>query len=368
MKIAIIDADLIGRKRHRFPNLVCMKLSSYHKDLSDDVILKTNYDGLDAFDKVYIAKVFTDTPIPKADPLGLNPDVLSLPNVEYGGTGFYYDKAAPLPPNIEHCKPDYRLYDEWIADKPKKDTKYYTDYSIGFLTRGCFRHCPFCVNQNYNKVVAHSSVYEFLDHSRKKICLLDDNFFGYADWKELLFQLQDTGKPFQFKQGLDVRLLAEEKARLLFRQCKYDGDFIFAFDNIADAPLIECKLNLIRYYTNANVKFYVFTGFDRNGKYDDSFWKQDIIDLLKRIELLRKYDCLPYVMRFKEVANSPFKTLYSTIAAWCNQPHIIKKMSLDEFAVASGGARLIAWEKYRKGESINVSIGKEYCRDQRQVD
>ena len=31
MNIAIIDADLIGRAKHRFPNLVCMKLSSYFK-------------------------------------------------------------------------------------------------------------------------------------------------------------------------------------------------------------------------------------------------------------------------------------------------------------------------------------------------
>lgn len=31
MKVAIIDADLIGRKKHRFPNLACMKLSAYHK-------------------------------------------------------------------------------------------------------------------------------------------------------------------------------------------------------------------------------------------------------------------------------------------------------------------------------------------------
>ena len=33
MKIAIIDADLIGRKNHRFPNLVCMKLSGYYKEM-----------------------------------------------------------------------------------------------------------------------------------------------------------------------------------------------------------------------------------------------------------------------------------------------------------------------------------------------
>lgn len=31
-KIAIIDAGLIGRKKRRFPNLVCMKLSGYWKE------------------------------------------------------------------------------------------------------------------------------------------------------------------------------------------------------------------------------------------------------------------------------------------------------------------------------------------------
>lgn len=31
MKIGIIDADLIGKKKHYFPNLVCMKLSAWHK-------------------------------------------------------------------------------------------------------------------------------------------------------------------------------------------------------------------------------------------------------------------------------------------------------------------------------------------------
>lgn len=31
MNIAIIDADLLGSSKHRFPNLACMKLSGYHK-------------------------------------------------------------------------------------------------------------------------------------------------------------------------------------------------------------------------------------------------------------------------------------------------------------------------------------------------
>ena len=41
--IGIIDADLIGRKKHRFPNLACMKISSYYKQRGENVQLLLNY-------------------------------------------------------------------------------------------------------------------------------------------------------------------------------------------------------------------------------------------------------------------------------------------------------------------------------------
>lgn len=81
MQVAIIDADLIGRKRHRFPNLVCMKLSGFYKEQGYQVSLKLDYEALQEYEKVYISKVFTDTPVPS--------EVLELPNVTYGGTGFF---------------------------------------------------------------------------------------------------------------------------------------------------------------------------------------------------------------------------------------------------------------------------------------
>lgn len=332
MRIAILDADLIGRKRHRFPNLACMKLSSYHKALGDEVVLKTDYDELDAFDRVYISKVFTDTPLPGAD--------LKLSNVSYGGTGFFYDKAPVLPEAIEHQMPDYHLYDGWVSEqlaagKKPQEFSYYTDYSIGFLTRGCFRKCAFCVNQNYDRVRLHSMLDEFYDSARKKICLLDDNFFGCPDWKRLLTELQATGKPFQFKQGLDERLLTDEKCELLFRS-KYDGDYIFAFDNIADAELIERKIQLARKYTSTVMKFYCFCGFDRADRWDADFWRQDVFDLFTRIEILMQNRCLPYVMRFARYMESPYRGVYVTVARWCNQPSFFKKKSLREYAELNG--------------------------------
>lgn len=236
MNIGIIDADFIGRKRHRFPNLACMKLSSAHKSAGDSVALLQSYLEIPAYDKVYVSKVFTDTDVPAG--------IEELPNVHVGGTGFFYDKAEPLPPSVEHAMPDYGLYDSIVENMPVKDRKFYTDYSIGFTTRGCFRQCPFCVNQNYKRVELHSPIEEFLDDGRPKICLLDDNVFGSPRWRRIFDSLRDTGKPFVFKQGLDERLLDDEKCEVLFSS-KYDGDIIFAFDNVDDFELIEKKLKLI---------------------------------------------------------------------------------------------------------------------------
>ena len=312
LQIAIIDADLIGRKRHRFPNLVCMKLSGYHKSVGNEVLLKTDYESLESFDQVYIAKVFTDTKIPAA--------VLSLPNVKYGGTGFFYDKAPPLPEAIEHHKPDYHLYDDWVegqivSGKRRQEFRYYTDYAIGYLTRGCFRHCSFCVNRNYDHVLIHSPLEEFMDASRKKICLLDDNFFGCPMWKSLLLELRQTKLPFQFKQGLDERLLTDERCELLFSS-KYDGDYIFAFDNYEDADVIQQKIQLLRKYTKAVPKF--------------------LLELLYRIEILMRQRCLPYVMRYQRYEESPYRGMYITLARWCNQPALFKKKSLREFVCCNG--------------------------------
>ena len=186
MKIGIIDADLISRKRHRFPNLACMKISGYWKEQGYMVNLLLSYDEIENYDKVYISKVFTDTLVPEG--------VTELSWVEYGGTGFYFDKAPNLPEEIEHHFPDYHLYDDFVNEKiaaggKRGEFKEFLDYSIGFVTRGCFRKCGFCVNKKYDRVFAHSPLSEFYDPTRPKICLLDDNFFGYPKWREILEDL-----------------------------------------------------------------------------------------------------------------------------------------------------------------------------------
>lgn len=328
MKIGIADADLINRKNHRFPNLACMKISGYHKELGDEVILVTDF-GIDPimFDRFYISKVFTDTPVAEW--------ILDRPNVVCGGSGFFFDKAPDLPPEIEYSKPDYHLYDEYIekriaAGEPRSRYSEYLDYSIGFLTRKCFRGCEFCINRNYRGVVKASPLSEFLDESRPKIALLDDNFFGFKYWKQLLEELQATGKPFKFKQGLDERLLTPEKCEYLFNS-RYDGEITFAFDNIEDYDLIRCKLEMIRRYTDREIKFYVLVGFNPMGVNHPKWWRNDIVNIFTRIELLSKYKALPYIMRHADYLESPYVGIYKTIARWCNQPGFYRNYSLNEF-------------------------------------
>lgn len=350
MKVAIIDADLIGRQNHRFPNLACMKISAYWKMQDADVELKLDYENLQEYDLVSISKVFLDTIIPGELPFRYmknekqiheyykNNYILNLPNVQYGGTGFYYDKAPKLPDEIEHIMPDYHLYDTWVqqqlnAGVKRKDLAYYLDYSIGFMTRGCIRQCEFCVNKNYKYCSLHSSVSEFIDESRPYICLLDDNVFACSHWKEIFESLNATGKKYQFRQGLDERLLTDEKCDMLFNKANWIGDRIFAFDNIRDRDLIVNKLDMIRRHTDMVIKFYVFCGFNHEnpGSYDIDFYYKDIHDLMKRIRILMEYHCLPYIMRYKDYKKGPYKGFYSAVSWWCNQPAFFKKQSFREF-------------------------------------
>ena len=342
MKIGIIDADLLGKKRHRFPNLASMKIAGYYKDKGNEVDLLLDYNNLDKYDKIFISKVFTDTKVPDY--------VLKLDNVKYGGTGFFYDKAEPLPYEIEHHMPFYDLYNDFIEREIKKginpnEFKEYKEYSIGFTTRGCFRKCEFCVNKNSNKVVVHSPLSEFVDNSRPYICLLDDNILGYPKSHEIFKQLNDTGKRFKYKQGMDERLLTDEKCKMIANS-NFIGDIYFAFDNIEDKEIIINKMKLMRKYTNKIFSFYVLCGFDRQDKYDEEFWVKDIIDTFERIYLLKELNCRPYIMRFEKYKKSPFYGIYNNIASWCNQPNFFKKMSFEKFCITRGMSSKV-YTKYK---------------------
>jgi len=344
----IIDADLLGNGT-RHPNLVLLKLAGYFKDNNlpyKFIFREVDTNNPTQFEYIYISKVFTFTK---------EPDFLALIDplrVKKGGTGYYAEEdnltlfnqlrdadmhSLENDPNLPGFNmatqmPDYDLYNEYIEQcilKGKKPQHYkdYLHYSIGFLTRGCIRKCPFCVNKSINQVYNYSQLSDFVDPKRRHIYLWDDNFLASKDWKQLLLELQATNKPFQFRQGLDIRLVNEEKAEMLAKS-KYHGDFIFAFDQIKDKELIVKKLKIWKQHTKKTTKLYLFCGYEIS---DDHTLINDILHLFERIEVLMSFGCLGYVMRHEDYRNHPLKNIYVQIARWCNQPQFYKKMSFKEF-------------------------------------
>lgn len=333
-RIALVDADLLDNGT-RHPNLAVMKISGYLKEQGCDVHLVEDYSELYTvilegwpadyskaleYDAVYISKVFDFTKIDE--------DLTKLPNVFCGGTGFYFEYARPLPSVIEHHMPDYHIYDDYIEHDVNRRAKatWYNDYlnfSIGFATRGCFRKCEFCVNKHYQGVSFHSHIKEWYDPSRSKIYLWDDNILAYPHWREVIEELKETGKPFQFRQGMDIRLMTHEKAEV-FQHVKYYGDFIFAFDHIDETPQIERGLSIWREHCEKETKLYVLSGFESQDE-------KEIVSVFERIRILMKYGCLPYIMRHEYYKRSPHKGMFVQLARWCNQPKFFKNMSFREY-------------------------------------
>lgn len=257
LRIGIIDADLLDNGT-RHPNLALFKISGYCKHFDHSVRLVQTYKEIstgmfvdeDAFDLLVMSKVFKFTKTPEFVNYMIEQHMIC-----YGGTGFFEINGPSLPTKVEHFLPDYHLYDDFIewktagdAMKKKRNWDDYISYSIGFTTRGCIRHCGFCVNRLLNRVDEWSPVEEFLDSS-PAIC------------KPLLQQLTDTKQPFQFHQGLDERMLAEnpcgqEMAEIL-SHARCHGDFIFAFENWRDRETIEKALIICKHYNTKNgTKFY----------------------------------------------------------------------------------------------------------------
>ena len=354
----LVDADMIANGT-RHPNLALMKIAGFLRDHGISYRLITDDDAdVSSFDHIYLSKVFTFTPLPKfyVD-YKKNTSIKRHDLFSCGGTGWYateedldkfslarkkdFYKLEKDPRlrglDMKRQMPDYDLYKSYVEKQIAKGRsrvyyKDYLDYSIGFLTRGCFRHCSFCVNKLEKRVYPHSELSDFVDNSRPYIYLWDDNFFaappGFV--KEKLNELIATKKPFQFRQGLDIRLIDVDKAKLLGKS-RYHGDMIFAFDHWSDREIIENKLKIWKKYCpKKTTKFYLFCGFELTPTSDEKVF-EDICQLFWRIRILMRYGCLGYVMRHEDYKKHPLGNIYTQIARWCNQPQFYKKMSFHEF-------------------------------------
>jgi len=277
MHIGLIDID-----SHNFPNLCLMKLSAGFKDqghttalLKPDDLLK----GEPLFnrpDKYYGAVVFQE-----------NKDIavqLAQIGVIVGGTGIMMDTV--LSPETEKMYPDYDLYDI-------KNTAY------GFLTRGCPRHCPFCIvgdkeGLKSRKVADLSQFW----NGHRYIKLLDPNLLACEQHEDLLKQLAASGAWVDFTQGLDARLLSDKDIDLI-SQLKIKM-LHFAWDSPKDKTV---KTALLKFKFR-KLKVYVLCNYWSNHEQD-----------LYRVYWLRDNGYDPYVMIYNK-RHAPQETRY--LQRWVN--------------------------------------------------
>ena len=318
-------------------NLACMKtfrLIGRSRDIETELLL--DYSQAGEYSRLYVSKVFTDTFVPE--------HILTRETTVYGGTGFFTMKAPVTPEAIEHHTPDYDLYDQMVKEhrrrrkKKKKEFQFYTDYSIGSLTRGCFRKCSFCVNKNSTGAVAASPLEEFYDPFRKKLCFLDDNFFACAEWKKSFpVSWKQAGG---FRSGRAGSADYAEKADGVWHTGKLDNGMIFAFDHIKDQELIVRKLELLREVIHFYRKFSCMYCAAMTGKepWKADFWAKDIRGHFHRIEILMRYKCLAYLMRYAAWERAPeiYKGMYINLSRWCNQPAQYQKRACGNFVSGRG--------------------------------
>lgn len=224
---------------------------------------------------------------------------------------------------------------------------------MGFLTRGCFRRCAFCVNRNTRKAVRASPLREFWNRKRKKVCLLDDNFLACPDWKTLLTDLIRTcgreGTSFEFKQGLDIRLLTTAAAKLL-KDAPLHGELIFAFDSLKDATKKGLRI-LRKYLPDKPAKCYVLCGYEGND------WR-DIASVFRRLQILWEAGVIGYLMRHENCyrADSMCFGVYTQLARWCNQPKFQRSHSFREFCEKGK----VAARDLAAFERVYPAVGREY--------
>jgi hypothetical protein len=286
MRIALIQVD--GTK----PNLALMKLSAWHRARGDGV--DTSPVPCVRYDRAYEAKVFDFSP---DYPYRIHAD-----EIVRGGTG--YDLTAELPPEVEAIYPDYDSFG--------------VDYAIGYTTRGCVRKCPFCVVPQKEGLIHRVADLSGFWHGQQNVMLLDNNLTSSPkDFDQTCLQLIEAKVRVDFNQGLDLRLITVEQAKLLSRVRRWK-QVHFAWDGVSEEAEVRRGLENLKTggFPMWAAMVYVLIGYDSTPEED-----------LYRVEVLRGLKVDPFVMPF--VKSDPYQRRF---ARWCNMKAVFKTVRWKEYA------------------------------------
>jgi len=272
------------------PNLALMKLSAYYKKWSYEVEF---YSPLfhDEYWLIFASKIFK---YPHFNDAYIRDDMI------LGGPGFYFSKnfrknfhvMKKLQKEIDHIYPDYELY--------------HCDYGLGYITKGCIRDCEFCIVPDFEGNIYKFAELEEFCKDQERVKLLDNNILAYKDHINELRKLRDSGKRIDFNQGLDIRLITLENAKLLHEIKRWKGLRLrFAFDDPSLRKLIKSKLKILNDagISNGTIQFYVLIGFNTTHR-----------ENLIRVKDLRKRGIDVFIMPYDKM--DPYQKAF---ARWVNR-------------------------------------------------
>jgi len=279
--ILLVDVD------GALPNLALMKLSRHFKAQGRKVALARGVKELPHADTVLASCVFSTAQSAR------RLEILRRrygADLQVGGSGV--DLRLRLPPEIEALAPDYSLYPE-LGDR-----------ALGFLTRGCPQHCPFCVVPIKEGAPRQVSDLDTLLQGRQKLILLDDNLLAHPSALDLLEEIARRGPAVNFNQTLDLRRLTPGSARLLRRiRCSNPAftrrNYYFSLNDARHLELVREHYALLQTTGRDNTEFVCMYGFNTS-----------LAEDVKRFRFLRSLPgAYVFVQRYRPVPGGPAPNL-----------------------------------------------------------
>lgn len=293
MKVLLLNID------STIPNLALKKAERFHLDRGDEVIWDMAL-ALDHADRCYVSCIFPENRYKCSIFEG---------RALIGGSG--YDTAIKLPPEIEAVKPRIN----W-----------------GFTTRGCIRNCYFCfVPRMEGNVRVEGDIYDIWDGKSTEIVLMDNNILALpGHFKTICSQIRKEGLRVDFNQGLDHRLLTEDLWAEL-KSLRHVHEIRFAYDDIGYTKTVIKALDLMKAngLKNWGTRWYVYIGI-----------KDTLETVYGRLELLRSYKQLAYVMRDRKVYDNP---QWIGLAKWAN---LMGAFKYDFFEMLKHSDNLKSYARY----------------------
>ena len=268
----------------KLPNLALMKLAHWYREQGHDInLVRTPSPSMfeTAYDEVYGSAIF-DWSEPVVQRL-----MDAYPDAIVGGTGAFLNQltVGGLLGVEEYEHYDYSIYPEY-------------PFSIGFTQRGCRLNCGFCVVPW--KEGKPRSVNTIADIWRPEtlrcIVLLDNDFFGQdeKEWQARIQEIQEGGYKVSFNQGINIRMVTPEVARVLAGVRYYDDQFkkrrlYTAWDNLGQERVFFQGLEMLNDagIPSRHVMVYMLIGYKPG---------ETMEEILYRYRRLKDAGCMPYPM------------------------------------------------------------------------